>query len=62
MAAENTTEVLTGGAVLAVAVGFLVYAGQVAGLSGGQPEYELSASFRSAKAWRKYSSARPSCP
>jgi phospholipid/cholesterol/gamma-HCH transport system substrate-binding protein len=45
---NHTTEVLTGGAVLAVAVGFLLYAGQVAGVSGGQPEYELSASFRSA--------------
>lgn len=44
---NHTTEVLTGGVVLAVAVGFLVYAGQVAGVSGGQPEYELTASFRS---------------
>lgn len=48
MSAEHTTEVLVGGAVLAVAVGFLVYAGQVAGVSGGQQEYELTASFRSA--------------
>lgn len=48
MSAENTTEVLVGGAVLAVAVGFLVYAGQVTGFSGAQPEYALSASFRSA--------------
>lgn len=45
---ENATEVIVGGAVLAVAVGFLVYAGQVTGLSGGGTEYELSASFRSA--------------
>src|SRR6056297_2576113 len=45
---ENTTEVLVGGAVLAVAIGFLVYAGQATGLSGGQSEYELAASFRSA--------------
>ena len=44
MSAENTTEVLVGGAVLAAAIGFLVYAGQVTGLSaGGQPEYELVA-------------------
>jgi phospholipid/cholesterol/gamma-HCH transport system substrate-binding protein len=45
---ENTTEVLVGGAVLAVAIGFLVYAGQATGLSGGQSEYKLAASFRSA--------------
>lgn len=45
---ENTTEVVVGGAVLAVAVGFLFYAGQATGLSGGSSEYELSASFRSA--------------
>lgn len=45
---ENTTEVVVGGAVLAVAVGFLVYAGQITGLSGGGTEYQLSASFRSA--------------
>lgn len=48
MSAENTTEVIVGGAVLAVAIGFLVYAGQVTGVSGGQSEYELVASFRSA--------------
>lgn len=45
---ENTTEVFVGGAVLAVAVGFLVYAGQATGLSSAQGEYELAASFRSA--------------
>ncbi|MFT6452187.1 MAG: phospholipid/cholesterol/gamma-HCH transport system substrate-binding protein [Halocynthiibacter sp.] len=46
--AENTTEIVTGGAVLAVAVGFLVYAGQIAGLGGsGGGSYDLSASFRS---------------
>ena len=45
---ENTTEVFVGGAVLAVALGFLVYAGQATGLSGAQGEYELAASFRSA--------------
>jgi phospholipid/cholesterol/gamma-HCH transport system substrate-binding protein len=36
---HNTTEVLTGGLVLAAAIGFAVYAGQVG--------YELTASFRS---------------
>ena len=48
MSAEHTTEVLVGGAVLAVAIGFMVYASQVTGLSGNQSEYQLSASFRSA--------------
>ena len=47
MSAEQTTEVLVGGAVLAVAAGFLIYAGQVTGVSSRQAEYELSASFRS---------------
>lgn len=45
---NQTTEVLVGGAVLAAAIGFLVYAGQVTGLgasnSGGT---SYSASFRS---------------
>ncbi|RVT86743.1 outer membrane lipid asymmetry maintenance protein MlaD [Rhodobacteraceae bacterium CCMM004] len=47
--AENAAEVLVGGAVLAAAVGFALYAGQVAGLGagiqGGADTY--SASFRS---------------
>jgi len=47
---ENTvTEVLVGGAVLAAAVGFLVYAAQSTGFSGGAGSYELRASFRSAE-------------
>lgn len=45
---ESTTEVIVGGAVLAAAIGFLVYAGQVTGFSGRSAEYALSASFRSA--------------
>lgn len=45
--AENTTEVLVGAAVLAAAVGFAIYAGQIAGLSQGRDTYSLSASFRS---------------
>jgi len=45
---ENKTEVIAGGVVLAVAVGFLIYAGQMTGVSAGQSEYTLSASFRSA--------------
>jgi len=45
---ENTTEVLVGGAVLAVAVGFLVYAGQATGFSASRgSDYPLTASFRS---------------
>ena len=44
---ENTTEVIVGGAVLAAAIGFAVYAGQVAGLSGSSDGYSLNASFRS---------------
>lgn len=46
--AESTTEVVTGGLVLAAAAGFLVYATQFAGFSGaGAGNYELTASFRS---------------
>ncbi|KAA0920286.1 outer membrane lipid asymmetry maintenance protein MlaD [Aquicoccus porphyridii] len=45
--AENTTEVLVGGAVLAVAIGFVVYAGQATGFSRGGDGYPLTASFRS---------------
>lgn len=48
MSAQQTTEVVVGGAVLAVAVGFLIYAGQATGFSGNTSEYELSASFRTA--------------
>ncbi len=44
--AENLTEVLAGGAVLAVAIGFLAYAGQSSGFSGGGDTYPLVASFR----------------
>lgn len=44
---HNTTEILVGGAVLAAAITFAVYAGQATGLSGGGKGYELAASFRS---------------
>lgn len=44
---HNITEVLAGGVVLAAALGFAVYAGQVAGVSSGGTGYELTASFRS---------------
>ena len=46
--AENTTEVLVGGVVLAAAIAFGVYGAQVAGLAErGSDTYELTASFRS---------------
>jgi phospholipid/cholesterol/gamma-HCH transport system substrate-binding protein len=44
--AENTSEVIAGAAVLAAAVGFLIYAGQVAGFGGNPGTYDLTASFR----------------
>jgi phospholipid/cholesterol/gamma-HCH transport system substrate-binding protein len=48
--AENAAEVLVGGAVLAAAIGFTVYAGQISGMTGSaQASYELRASFRSAE-------------
>jgi phospholipid/cholesterol/gamma-HCH transport system substrate-binding protein len=46
--AENTTEVIVGGVVLAGALAFGIYAAQVAGLAGGGSNaYPLTASFRS---------------
>jgi phospholipid/cholesterol/gamma-HCH transport system substrate-binding protein len=44
--AENTSEVVAGAVVLAVAIGFLAYAGQSAGFSSGGDTYPLVASFR----------------
>lgn len=45
---ESTTEVLTGGLVLAAAAGFLLYATQFTDIGGGGAgTYELNASFRS---------------
>lgn len=43
----NATEVAVGGAVLAAAAVFAIYASQATGLSRGASGYELSASFRS---------------
>ena len=45
---ENATEVFVGGAVLAAAVGFFLYAGQVTGYEEAGDAYQLTASFRSA--------------
>ncbi|HBG99430.1 MAG: outer membrane lipid asymmetry maintenance protein MlaD [Rhodobacteraceae bacterium] len=45
--AETATEALIGGVVIAAAAGFLLYAGQTTGVSGGDGSYDLRASFRS---------------
>ena len=47
--ASNLSETLIGAVVVATAVGFLVYAGQVAGVSTGSDSYELHAKFASAQ-------------
>ena len=48
--AEDVAEVLTGGAVLAVAAGFLFYASEISGFNGsGADTATYSASFRSAE-------------
>ncbi|WP_321363231.1 outer membrane lipid asymmetry maintenance protein MlaD [uncultured Celeribacter sp.] len=48
--AENPTEVAVGAGVVALALGFLVYAGQITGFGAGASEhYQLTASFRSAE-------------
>lgn len=44
---HNPTEVFVGGAVLAAAIAFAVYAGQATGLSRSGDSYSLTASFRS---------------
>lgn len=45
--AETRAEILTGAAVLAAAIGFLVFAGKDAGLTAQAGVYPLKASFRS---------------
>ncbi|WP_271950377.1 outer membrane lipid asymmetry maintenance protein MlaD [Ruegeria faecimaris] len=47
MSSYKVSEVLVGGAVLAGAIAFGVYASQSTGLSQGASGYELNASFRS---------------
>lgn len=49
---ENWTEVAVGGAVMAVALGFLVFAVQGGGLAPQGGSYELKASFRSVEGVR----------
>lgn len=47
---HNTTEVLTGAGVLAIAAGFLIYMAQVGGIGGGAAgDATYTASFRSAE-------------
>lgn len=46
---ENATEVIVGGAVLALALGFLAYAAQATGFSRSTTGYDLRANFRSAE-------------
>lgn len=49
---ETRTEALVGAVVLAAAVSFVVYAGQISGWQSGRStgtEYDLTASFRSAE-------------
>ncbi len=47
MRSNQATEIATGAAVLAVAVGFFLYAGQIAGISGQGGATSFWASFRS---------------
>jgi phospholipid/cholesterol/gamma-HCH transport system substrate-binding protein len=44
---QNKTEVLVGGGVLVIAIGFLIYAAQITGVSVSSSSYPLTASFRS---------------
>lgn len=47
--ASNFTETLIGAVVVATAAGFLVYAGQIGGVSSTADSYELQAKFASAQ-------------
>ncbi len=44
---QNKTEVMIGGLVISAAIGFLVYAAQITGVSSNAGSYPLTASFRS---------------
>lgn len=51
--ADNRAEVLAGAAVLAAAIGFLVFAGKETGMTGADAgSYDLTASFRSVEGVR----------
>lgn len=56
--AENRLEVAAGAAVMAVAIGFLVYAAQATGFSRETDTYPLRASFRSVEGIRVGSDVR----
>ena len=56
--AENTGEVLVGAAVLAAAIGFVVFAAQGAGVTSDPGSYSLHASFRSVDGIRVGSDVR----
>ena len=56
--AENTGEVLVGAAVLAAAIGFVVFAAQGAGITADPGSYALRASFRSVDGIRVGSDVR----
>jgi phospholipid/cholesterol/gamma-HCH transport system substrate-binding protein len=45
--AENRAEMIAGAAVLATAIGFVIYAGQLTGVGAAPRGYDLTASFRS---------------
>jgi len=47
--ASNLSETLIGAVVVAIAAGFLAYAGQVSGYSSGSESYALQAKFTSAQ-------------
>lgn len=55
---ENLTEVLTGGAVLAVALGFLAWTAASTGAAARTDGYDLVASFRSAEGVREGTDVR----
>lgn len=56
--ADSRADAILGAVVLAAAVAFVAYAGQVAGFGGGRAGYELAASFRSAEGVRVGSDVR----
>ncbi|MEY8099204.1 outer membrane lipid asymmetry maintenance protein MlaD [Falsihalocynthiibacter sp. S25ZX9] len=46
---DSPAQIIVGSAVLVVATGFLIFAGQATGFGSSRAGYELSASFRSAE-------------
>lgn len=56
--AENRADAILGAFVLAAALAFVVYAGQIAGFGEGRAGYDVSASFRSAEGVRVGSDVR----